>query len=290
MDAPDTPPAPAPRFDRANLRLRTLSALVLAPVVLALIFVGGWPFALAVMVVMGLGLHEWLHLALPGTSLTLKAVAYASLALIPLPLVLGPVPILVTLATFAFLFLPLLALPAIWNRYGVLPRLAGGLIYLPLAGFALVELQRETGMMGFSLAVVTLFIAVWATDIGAYFSGRLIGGPKLCPAISPNKTWAGLLGGMAAASLAAGAMTLGLTLDIPTSLFAMGAGLFLAIVSQSGDLFESLLKRRVGVKDSGSLIPGHGGVLDRIDGLLFAAPGLMLFFFLSRLLSPRFLT
>jgi phosphatidate cytidylyltransferase len=107
---------------------------------------------------------------------------------------------------------------------------------------------------------------VWATDTGAYIAGRRIGGPKLAPRVSPNKTWAGLFGGIAAAGLvglAAAALVAGVSPWIAAPLSAA-----LAIVEQAGDLFESAVKRRFGVKDSSNLIPGHGGVLDRVDGLL----------------------
>ena len=124
--------------------------------------------------------------------------------------------------------------------------------------------------MGFHY-VLWLLLVVWATDIGAYFAGRSIGGPKIIPSISPSKTWAGLAGGI----LAAGFMGLLLSRFVsvpPTGSGCLLLGCFIAIISQAGDFFESWLKRRAGVKDSGTLIPGHGGVLDRVDGLVSAAP------------------
>ncbi len=119
--------------------------------------------------------------------------------------------------------------------------------------------------------IIWLFTVIWATDIGAYFSGRTIGGPKLAPRISPNKTWAGFFGGLVFACLT------GFILNRyaePSFEIAeiIGACLVLSIVGQCGDLLESWVKRRFGVKDSGSLIPGHGGVLDRIDAILLAIP------------------
>lgn len=122
--------------------------------------------------------------------------------------------------------------------------------------------------------VLWLMGIVWATDTGAYFAGRAIGGPRLAPKISPNKTWAGLIGGMlSAAGIAAliGSFVGGASLG---PLAALGAGL--AVVAQTGDLAESALKRHAGVKDSGRLIPGHGGILDRVDGLMPVAAVLVL--------------
>jgi len=133
--------------------------------------------------------------------------------------------------------------------------------------------------------ILCLMLCVWASDIGAYFAGKTIGGPKLVPAISPNKTWAGLIGGMVAAGLVMVAYTIwiGLYLTEATGrlmyvfpqtgkdvLFAFGAAI--AVVGQVGDFIESWQKRQSGLKDSGNLIPGHGGILDRIDALLLAAP------------------
>ncbi len=117
--------------------------------------------------------------------------------------------------------------------------------------------------------VYYLLAVVWATDIGAYLVGRGIGGPKLAPVISPNKTWAGLFGGMALAAAFGYGVAAGLHARHVG--IACGLAVVLAGVAQLGDLFESVFKRRSGVKESGGLIPGHGGVLDRIDGLVFAA-------------------
>lgn len=119
--------------------------------------------------------------------------------------------------------------------------------------------------------VLYVLCVVWATDIGAYFAGRMIGGAKIAPSVSPNKTWAGLLGGMLAAALVG--VIISFFTPYPNSFFnAIGTSMLLAIIAQTGDFFESWLKRRAGVKDSGMLIPGHGGILDRVDGLVFAAP------------------
>jgi phosphatidate cytidylyltransferase len=119
--------------------------------------------------------------------------------------------------------------------------------------------------------VLAFFAVVWATDIGAYLVGRSVGGPKLAPAISPNKTWSGAIGGFVCGIIAGYAVARAMDVSYgPVELVAMGA--LISVVSQIGDLIESWWKRHFGVKDSGSLIPGHGGILDRIDGVLLASP------------------
>lgn len=148
-----------------------------------------------------------------------------------------------------------------------------GFAYVAVPCMALLWLRHvemDEPNAGLKLVLYLMFV-VWATDMGAYFAGKRIGGPKLAPAISPSKTWAGLAGGMAAAG-GIGLICATFT-PYPAGAFScMWVALLLAVVSQCGDLFESWLKRRAGVKDSGALIPGHGGLLDRIDGLIAAAP------------------
>lgn len=114
--------------------------------------------------------------------------------------------------------------------------------------------------------IIWILACVWATDIGAYFIGSLAGGAKLAPSISPSKTWSGLLGGMCFSAVVSAAS--GLVFDAGGTFMLAVTGLAIAVVAQGGDLLESAAKRRAGVKDSGRLIPGHGGVLDRIDGLI----------------------
>ncbi|MEI6158869.1 MAG: phosphatidate cytidylyltransferase, partial [Roseococcus sp.] len=144
-----------------------------------------------------------------------------------------------------------------------------GVAYIGLAGIALLELRHD-GAAGRG-NVVFLFLVVWASDISAYFTGRFLGGPKLAPAISPNKTWSGSLGGLAGALLVGVAAAL--ALGGGASIAAIAAvALVLGLATQSGDMFESWIKRRFGVKDSSGLLPGHGGLLDRLDGVLAAAP------------------
>jgi phosphatidate cytidylyltransferase len=149
-----------------------------------------------------------------------------------------------------------------------------GLFYAAVPCASLIWL-REVRFEGDAQAglwlVLYVLLCVWATDIGAYFVGRKVGGAKLAPSISPGKTWAGLGGGVGAAFIVGGLAHF--FTPYPTSIVA-GALLaaLIALVAQGGDLFESWLKRRAGVKDSGTLIPGHGGLLDRVDGLVFTLP------------------
>ncbi|WP_271077565.1 phosphatidate cytidylyltransferase [Aurantiacibacter sp. MUD61] len=149
------------------------------------------------------------------------------------------------------------------NLWRQLVILMAGAIYIGFAISALFNLPKEV-----VLGVVAIVIA---TDTGAYFSGRAIGGPKIAPSISPSKTWAGLAGGATAAALVSLAFfysNVGERAFSLMGLAALGIGAVLAVVAQAGDFLESYLKRRAAVKDSGNLIPGHGGVLDRVDGML----------------------
>jgi phosphatidate cytidylyltransferase len=139
---------------------------------------------------------------------------------------------------------------------------ASGFIYALLPALALLWI-RERDAHGLEL-LLWVFLVTWSTDIGAYFVGRAIGKHKLAPSISPGKTVEGLFGGMAVAAIVGGAWVLGMGLGRPLLLLAP----LFAVAAQAGDLFESGMKRRAGVKDSGTWLPGHGGVLDRLDGLV----------------------
>lgn len=146
--------------------------------------------------------------------------------------------------------------------------MGAGVLYVGLACVALVWLRGD-GAAG-RANVLFLVVVVWASDIGAYAAGRMLGGPKLAPAVSPSKTWSGAIGGLLAAMLVGEIAGHWLAASSPGRP-ALLAGL-LGMAAQGGDLLESAIKRQFGVKDSGTLIPGHGGLLDRLDGLLTAAP------------------
>jgi phosphatidate cytidylyltransferase len=142
-----------------------------------------------------------------------------------------------------------------------------GFVYCLLPAVSLLWIRERAEYQGIGTGfdlLIWVFLVVWSTDIGAYFAGRAIGGPKLAPSISPNKTVAGLVGGVASAALLAGAWTS--FIRLPLKLLWLAAPF--AVAAQLGDLFESGLKRRAGVKDSGTWLPGHGGLLDRLDGLV----------------------
>jgi phosphatidate cytidylyltransferase len=256
----------AERLDAALWR-RVVSAVVLASPALLALWLGGWLFAALVAVAVVIMADEWARLA-PGLDDRGRWLVRLAAALFPL---MGMVSVMqgeVEVALLVILLGTVLAAGgvALAGSAGA-GRAALGAAYLGLPALALVALRNEPGS-GFAL-VLWLLLVVWATDIAAYFVGRGLGGPKLAPLISPGKTWAGLLGGMAGAGLVGGAVAGPLG-----GLFWVGAvvGALLAVVAQIGDLFESAVKRRAGVKDSGTLIPGHGGLLDRLDGLLFSAP------------------
>jgi phosphatidate cytidylyltransferase len=149
-----------------------------------------------------------------------------------------------------------------------------GIAYVFIPVLCLIWLRHTT-----YVPVLMVMVTVIMTDTGAYFTGRKLGGPKLAPKISPNKTWSGLGGGVVAAAFGLWFLALIYHAQPLSHYFVLGAAL--AVIAQTGDLFESFLKRRAGVKDSGTIIPGHGGLLDRIDGLLTAAPFFAFFIWLT---------
>jgi phosphatidate cytidylyltransferase len=146
---------------------------------------------------------------------------------------------------------------SIWRPIGVL--------YAAVLGAGLLLLRLSPDGLA---AILVVFAVVWGTDIGAYAFGRIIGGARLLPAVSPSKTWAGAIGGLAVGLVAglAVAAWLGVPVGVPLTLVVVA----LSVATQAGDLFESGVKRRFGAKDAGAIIPGHGGLMDRVDGLVFA--------------------
>ncbi|MBL4691316.1 MAG: phosphatidate cytidylyltransferase [Rhodospirillales bacterium] len=200
------------------------------------------------------------------SGLSVRIVSAAVLA----PVVLG------TVYAGSYFFVILVAAAGLvmayeWNRLcdGLLGWRLVGALYIGLPCWALLSLRADP--VAGRDTLFWLLAVVWAADTGAYTFGRLIGGPKLAPVISPNKTWAGLAGGISMAAIVG--VGAALLLDQTAVLTLAGLSALIGAVSQGGDLIESWVKRHFGVKDTGSIIPGHGGLLDRVDGLLTAAVG-----------------
>ena len=262
----DSDAAQAAATGNANLRMRIAAALVLAPAAIAIGYAGGWVWT-AAMTAVAIGLYiEWLMVvglvgerrAMIGGGIAL-AVAGACLAFERIG------------AAWIVLALGVVAVAMLSSR--LIGWSAAGFVYAAATLVASVLLRFDADM-GF-IAVVFVFLIVWVTDIGGYFAGRGIGGPKLWARVSPKKTWAGAIGGFAASlAVAAAFALLAPHRDDPLLALKIGPllvlGGVLSIVSQLGDLFESAVKRRFGVKDSSHLIPGHGGLMDRLDGFIAA--------------------
>jgi phosphatidate cytidylyltransferase len=246
-----------------DLGTRTASALVLIPAVIACAWFGGIWFKGFVLLLSGLMAHEWASMVHPknpvqyilhmgaaacGTVLPdLMGFEYALLVILGLALVSG---LMVSVARYA---------ASKWSYFGI--------FYVGFPALAFVLLRGDPDY-GFA-AILWIFLIVWSADTLAYFAGRIIGGPKLAPSISPKKTWAGLGGAVAGSALVSIIFAYVTQLNGIWALAILAA--CLALVEQAGDLFESSLKRFHGVKDAGGLIPGHGGIIDRVDGLIAVA-------------------
>lgn len=252
-----TPPAAAEQGSR-NLLMRVLAAVVLAPLAIAIAYAGGWLWAVLVTLA-AIGLYvEWLTIVGAARAMRVVALGVAALLVAGFCLAAGRID-----AAFVVLAVGLIVVALIsperrsWT--------ATGFVYAAAALIASVAVRLDP-VWGFTALMFVLLI-VWVTDIGGYFAGRGIGGPKLWPRVSPKKTWAGAIGGFVASLVvAAGFVAFDLGKAAPLLLLAAG----LSIASQLGDLFESAVKRRFGVKDSSQIIPGHGGLLDRLDGFVAA--------------------
>ena len=254
-------PSRAGTLRGSELALRVCSALLLVPLAIGTAYLGGWPFALLWGAAAIGVLWEWSSLVARNEQLSVRLAGGASLALAVVLVATGHVlPALIVVAMGALgAALLTLAERRTWVA-GALPY-AGALAMGPI-------ILRSDGEQGF-LAVLFLFAVVWTTDIGAYFVGRALGGPKLVPWVSPNKTWAGAIGGLLASVLVALVVA---KMAALTSLFVLAmVAVVLSVLAQAGDLFESFLKRRFDAKDSSHLIPGHGGLMDRLDGFVTAS-------------------
>jgi len=256
---------PLVRTERGSLQLRVLSAVTLAPFPIAAIWFG-WPWLpLLTAIAAAVMAWEWGRLCRRGqfgqTGIVLVAVVLAVVAAAALA---SPV-----LALGTALIGAGIVFWAARKKRDLAPRwTAFGALWVALPCVSLLWLARDGPIRRATLLWV--LAVVWATDIGAYAIGRMLGGPRLAPRWSPRKTWAGLAGGTFCAALAGWATAAWLGISPAMPLVFLSAGL--AIVGQFGDLAESLAKRRFGVKDSSGLIPGHGGLLDRLDGFLAVVP------------------
>jgi phosphatidate cytidylyltransferase len=245
-----------------ELRLRIISGIVLAIIVLAATWLGGEPFRLLASIIGLLIYYEWSTMTdLYSRDFQGAALGWLGVVVIVVATLMGD-SVYAVGALIVFTAISA-ALVAFRHRSWWLP---SGIVYAGLTVIALAEI-RDDDLRGFVL-MLFVFATVWATDILAYFVGRAIGGPKLAPRISPGKTWSGAIGG-AVSGVIAGAVVAWCFFP-GAGLRAASIALILSVCSQAGDLFESFIKRRFGVKDSSHLIPGHGGVMDRVDGLVFA--------------------
>lgn len=255
-------PAPARRSRWMDLKARVLAGLALAALAFVLLYAGQKPFAALVVVVAVVMSWEWGRMV-RGASLDLS---FAVKALAMIGAVLLSVYGMPALG-LAVVVIGAIVVLALGFGEGTAGLSAQGVLYAGIPAVTLLWFRGD-GDLGF-WAVLLVVACVVATDTAAFFAGRQIGGPKLWPAVSPNKTWSGLIGGVSASAVAGALMTFGVPAASTPRLALIGLGL--GLVAQAGDLFESALKRLFGVKDSSGLIPGHGGVMDRMDGIVAAA-------------------
>jgi phosphatidate cytidylyltransferase len=242
-----------------NLLLRVASSAVLAPVAIGVAYLGGWGFAVFWTLAAIAVWWEWTKIVQPAGHAGALITGITALVIQMFLSMNDREDIAIMIAALGGLGAAVIsARHAVWTFAGVI--YASALVIGPI----LVRGEDRTGFM----AMLFVFAVVWGTDIVAYFTGRAIGGPKLAPAISPNKTWSGAIGGLLGAIGAAAAVIQPSTTR--SFLFLALIAAILSSVSQAGDLFESRMKRLFDVKDSSTLIPGHGGVMDRLDGFVAA--------------------
>jgi phosphatidate cytidylyltransferase len=251
-----------------NLLMRIVVAAVLIPLAVAIAYAGGWLWA-ALVTLAAIGLFvEWLAIVGLSGAMRVTVPGVAALAVSALCFAIGRLD--AGLIVLAVGFVAVVSIAPERRNWA-----AAGFLYAAAAEIASV-LVRLDPVKGFA-ALMFVLVIVWVTDSGGYFAGRGIGGPKLWPRVSPKKTWAGAAGGLVASlAVAAGFAALDLGKTFP--LLVLSA--VLSTVSQLGDLFESAVKRRFGVKDSSQIIPGHGGLMDRLDGFVAAVVVAALFGFL----------
>ena len=271
--SPDVPPEPPPSRAASNAVLRVLTALVGAPIALGLAYLGGWPFAVLLLACAVLAQQE-LYGLLERSDVHPYRIAGALLG--GLVAIRALVPQAVPLAVMGGVLL-MMAGPFRRHRGSMLNNLAAtalGVFYPVVFLTYLLDLRQGSPLLtnfdAFSLTL-SVFLLIWTTDTFAYITGRALGRRPLAPVISPKKTWEGAIGGAVSALILA-AVLKGLVLDFMAWPHVIAFALICGVVSQLGDLAESQIKRSVGAKDSGTLLPGHGGMLDRFDAMTVAAP------------------
>jgi phosphatidate cytidylyltransferase len=259
-----------------DLGLRIASGVALAAVVLAALWAGSLPFAFVVCVVGVIVAWEWGRLV---RSADIDAIMVIQAGAVVLAVLLASRGV-AALGLIAVVVAAIISALLAFGQRGHMAAL--GALYAGLPALALVWLRGADG--NGLLAVLFLLLAVWSSDTGAYFAGRLIGGSKLIPRVSPNKTWSGLAGAIVAAG-AVGTVFALVNPSLDVGRMTLG-GMALGLVGQFGDLIESALKREYGVKDASALIPGHGGFMDRVDGLAAAVVAAALFAMAVNLQAP----
>jgi phosphatidate cytidylyltransferase len=267
--AQSAPEAAARAFRQPLVRIA--AAAVLAPVALLCVLWGTPAFEAIILLVVTIVAFEWCRMCAIEVKAPAAAAFFASvwatvLATAAASAAAGLIALAVGLVVLALV-------PALVPAGRQRVRLLFGLLYIALPALALVWIRND--VHAGALIVLWLLVAVWASDVGAYAAGSLLGGPKLAPAISPNKTWSGVLGGLVLALVCGSALMVALGLH--EVVFALTASAMVGAAAQAGDLLESWIKRRFGVKDTGTLIPGHGGVLDRVDSMMGASLVVALF-------------
>lgn len=273
MTEGEAAPAAASEQGSRNLVMRVVAALVLAPAAIALAYAGGVAWSLLVTLA-AVGLFaEWLVVTGLGREVRVVVPGVVALLLAGLYLMAGHMDAAVRVLAIGAVVVALTS--GVRRNWAAAGWAVAGLLYAAGAEIASVLLRLDTAK-GFAALMFVLLI-VWVTDIGGYFAGRSIGGPKLWVRVSPKKTWAGAAGGFVASLLVAAGFA---AFEIGTTGPLLLLGAVLSVVSQLGDLFESAVKRRFGVKDSSHIIPGHGGLLDRLDGFVAAVIVAAIFGFL----------
>jgi phosphatidate cytidylyltransferase len=250
---------------------RIASGVVLAPLFLALVYFGYPSFHIMVGVIAALMAWEFIRMdSRLGKNQRTLLLAAGFVGAVLIPLAAPWAMIIVALSMIGLVIKrgdPVYLAPS----YAILPAITLAFIWAAGGGHGSgVATSAGFRVGGGSFSIFWVLAIVWATDIGAYAFGRMIGGPKLAPSISPNKTRSGAVGGLICAVVVSAALLW--VFKVPLGFAHIGVAILISIISQTGDLFESAIKRLYGVKDSGSLIPGHGGFMDRFDGLWAAAP------------------